>query len=359
MKTEYLLVLNAHEKIGSQTIKKALASFDENIEKLWKASEYELTEKLGSKIASLIVDAKKQFSITEEIEKLQKLNIGYITMYDKNYPALLKEIPDHPAVLYVRGNIDALKLPGIAVVGSRKYTNYGRKIAYDLSKACAGAGLCIVSGLALGIDAVAHRAALDVNGTTVGVLGCGLDKIYPATNFSLGKEIIERGGAVISEFSPGTPPLVHHFPQRNRIIAGLSSGTLVIEAAEKSGALITAYCALDYNREVFSVPGNIDSEASKGTNILIQKGAKMVVCAEDIFDELDINVKKSEQKSKEIFPESVEEIKIKNCLASGDKSIDEIIVESKINIVALSSTLSMMEMKGIVENLGGGRFKLH
>lgn len=358
MQSQYLLVLNAHEKIGSQTIKKVLASFNDNVEKIWSASEFELAQRLGSKIAGLIVEAKNRFSAENEIDKLQKLNIGYITMYDKDYPPLLKEAHDSPAILYIRGSVQALKMPGIAVVGSRKFTNYGRKIAYDLSKSCADAGLCIVSGLALGIDAMAHRAALDANGITVGVLGCGLDKIYPATNFALGKEIMERGGAVISEFPPGTPPLVHHFPQRNRIIAGLSMGTLVIEAAQESGALITAYQALDYNRDVFAVPGNIDSEMSKGANVLIQKGAKMVTCADDIFDEFDITVKKSEQKSKEIFPESGEELKVKACLSSGDKSIDEIISESKINIIALSSTLSMMEMKGVVENLGGGRFKL-
>lgn len=358
MQTEFLLVLNAHEKIGSQTIKKALAPFDDNVEKLWKASNFKLNEKLGDKIANLVIEAKTQFNVEEEIKKLQKLNIGYITMYDKSYPQLLKETPDFPALLYMRGNVLALKMPSIAVVGSRKYTNYGRKIAYNLSKSCAEAGLSIVSGLALGIDAMAHRAALDADGTTVGVLGCGLDNIYPAANFSLGREIIEKGGAIISEFPPGTPPLVHHFPQRNRIIAGLSMGTLIVEAAEKSGALITAYCALDYNREVFAVPGNIDSEMSKGTNILIQKGAKMVTKAEDIFEELDIKVKRAEQKSKEIFPESEEEKIVVECLSSGDKSIDEIISERKINIIALSSALSMMEMKGMVENLGGGRFKL-
>jgi len=358
MNTSYLLVLNAHEKIGSQTIKKVLAPFDDNLEKMWKAKDSELNEKLGAKIANLVVEAKSQFNVEDEIEKLRKLNIGYITMYDKSYPQLLKETTDFPALLYIRGNIEALKLPSIAVVGSRKYTSYGRKIAYNLSKSCAEAGLSIVSGLALGIDAMAHRAALDADGTTVGVLGCGLDNIYPTANFALGREIIEKGGAVISEFPPGTPPLVHHFPQRNRIIAGLSMGTLIVEAAEKSGALITAYCALDYNREVFAVPGNIDSEMSKGTNILIQKGAKMVTQADDIFEELDIKIKRAEQKSKEIFPESEEEKIVVKCLSFGDKSIDEIIAESKINIIALSSALSMMEMKGIVENLGGGRFKL-
>jgi len=358
MKTEYLLALNAHEKIGSQTIKKALASFDEDIEKLYSASTSELNSKLGNKIAGYITEAKNNFNAEEEIEKLQRLNIGYMTLYDKNYPPLLKETPDFPAILYIRGDISALKLPSIAVVGSRKYSLYGKKVAYSLSKKISEAGLSIVSGLALGIDAVSHRAALDAGGITVGVLGCGLDKIYPASNLSIGREILEKGGAIISEFPPGTPPLVHHFPQRNRIIAGLSLGTLVVEAAEESGALITAYCALDYNREVFAVPGTIDAETSKGTNMLIQKGAKMVTKPEDIFEELDVKVKKSEQKAKENFPESPEEKKITECLKTGDKSVDEIIAETKLNVVALNRSLSMMEMKGMVENLGGSRFKL-
>ena len=357
MQSEILLALNAHEKIGSQTIKKALASF-ENPEKLWKAKYDDLIQKLGDKIAHYIIEAKEQFDPEEEIAKLQKLNIGYMTMYDKEYPPLLKETPDCPAILYIRGNIEALKLPGIAVVGSRKYTQYGRKAAYELSKSCSEAGLSIISGLALGIDAVAHKAALDAGGITVGVLGCGLDKMYPATNHALAKEILERGGASISEFPLGMPALTYHFPQRNRIIAGLSLGTLVVEAAEESGALITAYCALEYNREVFAVPGNIDSATSRGTNLLIQKGAKMVTRAEDIFEELNIKVKKAEQKSKEIFPESEEEKIIISCLSSGEKIIDEIIKESGLNIIALNSTLSLMEMKGFVENLGGGRFKL-
>ncbi len=357
MELKYLLALNAHPKIGSQTIKKVLASF-EDPEKLWKISHQEMTNKLGNKIADLIIEARKKYSPDEEIKKMQRMNIGYITMYDKKYPRLLMETSDFPAILYIKGNIDALNSPGVGVVGSRKYSAYGKKICYSLTKSLSEAGLNIISGLALGIDAIAHRAALDINGITVAVLGCGLDRIYPTANFTLGKEIIEKGGAIISEFPLGTPPLIHHFPQRNRIIAGLSLGTLVIEAAEESGALITAYCALDYNREVFAVPGNIDSENSKGTNLLIQKGAKLVISPEDVFEEININLKKAEHKAKEILPESEDEKSIINCLKTGEKVIDEIVKETGLNIIAVNSSLSIMEMKGILDNLGGGRFKL-
>lgn len=339
-------------------MKKALAPFDNNPEKLWRVNDNILRKSLDEKTANLIIEAKKQFSPEEEMEKLEKFNIGYITMFDKAYPKLLKEAHDHPVVLYIKGNFEALKVPSIAVVGSRKFTHYGQKIAYQLSKALSQAGLGIVSGLALGIDAVAHKAALDATGVTIGVLGCGLDKIYPASNLMLGKEILEKGGAIVSEFSPGTPPLKYNFPARNRIIAGLSLGTLVIEAAEQSGALITAYQALEYNREVFAVPGNIDSLTSAGTNMLIQKGAKLISKPEDILEELNIEAKNIEQKNREILPENENEKILLEVLSVGEKSVDEIVQDSKLNIVSINTTLTMMEMKGMVDNVGGGRYKL-
>lgn len=356
--SKYLLALNAHEKIGSQTLKKALAPFGDNAEKLWKAGDIEIRKKLDIKVAELIIEAKKQFTPEEEVDKLQKFNIGYMTMYDKEYPKLLVEVSDGPVILYIRGDIKALKVPSIGVVGSRKFTHYGQKVAYQLSKSCSEAGLGIVSGLALGIDTVAHRAALDAGGITVGVLGCGLDRIYPASNLMLGREVIEKGGAVVSEFPPGTPPLKYNFPARNRIIAGLTLGTLVIEAAEQSGALITAYQALEYNREVFAVPGNIDSETSKGTNLLIQKGAKLVAKPEDILEEFNIEAKKIEQKNRDLLSENANEKLIFNILSLGEKLVDDIISESKLNIITVNTCLTMMEMKGIIENIGGGRYKL-
>lgn len=358
MQTKYLLSLNAHEKIGSQTIKKILASFDDDLEKVWGAGFSELSKRLGEKIAGYVVEARDIFLPGNEIEKLEKIGAGYMTLYDKKYPRLLKEIPDCPAILYIKGEIEALDEPSIAIVGSRKYTNYGKNVAQKLTHACVDAGLAIVSGLALGVDAIVHQTAIDNEGITVGVLGCGIDKIYPTANYSLANEIIKKHGAVISEFSPGTPPLKHYFPARNRIIAGLSMGTLVIEAAEESGALITALEALDYNREVFAVPGNIDSENSKGTNQLIQKGAKLVMSEEDIFSELNIETAKLETKSQKILPETKEEKIIKEYLHIGEKLVDDIVKETGLNIISVNTALTTMEMKGAVENVGGGRFKL-
>lgn len=356
MDKKYLIALNSHQKIGSQTLKKILAIYN-NPEDLWQENEAKLIQNLGEKIANFVLETRQDIDPDKEVVKLQKYDVGYITIYDKDYPQLLKEIHDCPVILYIRGNVEALSLSGIGVVGSRKYTNYGKKISYNLSKECAQAGLCIVSGLALGIDAFAHEAAIDADGKTVGVLGHGLDKIYPVSNFQLAKRIIDKGGAIISEFPLGVPPMKQHFPARNRIIAGLSLGTLVIEAAEKSGALITAYQSLDYNREVFAIPGNIDNENSVGTNKLIQAGAKLVMSCDDILKELNIEKKEASVKAREAFIENEDEKKVMAILQKGECLVDQIVLLSELNIVAINSSLTTLEMKGLVENLGGGRYK--
>ncbi|MCX6808936.1 MAG: DNA-processing protein DprA [Candidatus Berkelbacteria bacterium] len=354
---KYLLALNAHPKIGSQTLKKILAAF-EDPEEAWKTSNSILTLKLGEKITALILEARSAYSPAEELEKLSKFDVGYITIYDKKYPPLLREIPDAPALLYIRGDLEILSRPALAIVGSRKYSQYGAKVAATLSKSCATNGLVIVSGLALGIDGVAHQATLDAGGLTVGVLGCGLDRIYPVSNYQIGKDIIEKGGAIISEYSLGTPPLVPNFPIRNRIIAGLSLGTLVVEAALDSGSLITAGLALEYNREVFAVPGNIDSMMSEGTNKLIKMGAIPVTEVSDILQVLNIEEKSNEMKAREILADSVEESKLLALLKTGEKSGDELVILSKLDVMSVNTTLTLLEMKGLVQNIGGGRYKL-
>lgn len=348
-----MLALNCHPKIGGQSLKKILAAFDDNAEKAWRANEFELKQKLDQKIVELIIEARNSCDPEKEIEKLKKLNIGYITIFDKEYPAQLNELFDAPAILYVKGNVAVLKMPSLAVVGSRKFTQYGKASAYKLSKDVADAGLAIVSGLALGIDAVAHQAALDAGGKTIGVLGCGLDRIYPLANSNLAKQVVDFGGVIISELSLGTPPMKQNFPARNRIIAGLSLGTLVVEAAEESGSLITALAALEYNREVFAVPGNINLETSIGANRLIQKGAKLVIDSKDIFEELNVEAKSNQQKAKELTAKTEEEKIILRLISQDGAIIDKIVQESGLNIVVISATLTIMEMKGMVENVGG------
>lgn len=354
--SQYLLALNAHEKIGSQTLKKALAPFA-SPEELWKCAELDLKKQLDERIANLVIEARNNFDPQTEVTKIQKLGIGYVTIFDKDYPPLLKEAHDAPVVLYVRGSLESLAKPSIAIVGSRKYSNYGKNSCLRLARDLAESGVIIVSGLALGIDTIAHQAAVESGTPTIGVLGCGLGQVYPSSNFLLAKKMIDCGGAIVSEFPPGTQPMKYNFPQRNRIIAGLSLGTLVIEAAEKSGALITAYGALEYNREVFAVPGNIDSVNSVGTNVLIQNGAKLVLKVKDILDELNIEAKTIEQKNRLLMPETNDEKKICEILNLGEKLVDDIINESGLNVVAVNTTLTMLEMKGLVLNLGGGRYK--
>lgn len=352
-----MLTLAANPKIGSQTLKKILAVFADP-EEIWSASTSEIRQKLGDKITESVIEARQKYSPDAELEKLVKLDIGYMTIYDKEFPPLLREIPDCPAILFIRGNPEALKFPSIAIVGSRKYSNYGAKIATKLVADCVSNGLAIISGLALGIDAIAHQSALDHQGLTIGVLGCGLDRIYPVSNYHLGEEIISSGGVIVSEFPLGMPPMKQNFPMRNRIIAGLSLGTLVIEAAESSGSLITAGLALEYNREVFAVPGNVDSQTSVGTNKLIKDGAIPTTEVGDILKVLNIEEKSSASRVKEILPETAEEKIIAGILQAGEKSGNELVKLAKLNVITLNSTLTLMEMKGMVENIGGGRYKL-
>jgi DNA processing protein len=357
MKTKYLIALNKHPKIGSQTLKKILLNYTDPAE-LWQEKRSLLCIKLGEKLASIVSEATTKFDPDAEVNKLNQYDIGYITIFDATYPKMLKEIYDCPTIIYLKGNIKLFNTLALGVVGSRKYTHYGKSYAYKISKECAEAGLTIVSGLALGVDAFAHEAALDALGNTIGVLGCGLDKIYPVSNFHLGKRMLDNNGLIISEFPLGTVPMKQNFPARNRIIAGLSLGVFVVEAAEKSGALITAYQSLEYDREVFALPGNIDSPNSLGTNRLIQAGAKLVISSDDILQELNIIRKTSQKKIKELIPESNDEKVVIKALRERDCLVDELIQETGLNIVAVNGVLTILEMKGYVSNLGGGRYHL-
>ena len=226
------------------------------------------------------------FNISVITSHMQTVNIK-----NKNYPELLKKIYEPPQVLYVNGQLKAKEKYPLAVVGTRKVSLYGKKITYSFVKALAQAGLTIISGLALGVDGIAHQAALDVGGRTIAVLGSGLDIIYPSSHQQLAQNIIESNGAIISEYEPKTRPSKWTFPARNRIVAGMSLGTLVIEAPKKSGALITARYALEQGREVFAIPGSIYNENSAGCNLLIKMGAKPVTKPEDILESFNLELK--------------------------------------------------------------------
>jgi DNA processing protein len=252
-----------------------------------------------------------------------------------------------------------IKFP-IAVVGTRKFTNYGQQITEEIVSQLAQQGITIISGLALGIDGIAHNATIEAGGKTIAVLGTGINKkhIYPAAHYQLSEKIIASGGALISEYPPGALPSKYSFPRRNRIIAGLSVGTLVIEAPEESGSLITAQYALDNNREVFAIPQNITSINSTGVNNLLKNGAHLITQAEDILEVLNLEKIKEFIDNQEIIPDSPTEAKILEILTKEPIHVDVITKKTQLDSSTVNATLTLMEMKGKVRNLGGMNYIL-
>ncbi len=286
--------------------------------------------------------------------------IRKISIKNHEYPKLLKQIAEPPKQIYVRGNIN-IEFLGIGVVGSRIPSAYGKQVTPKLTEELARNGFTIISGLALGIDGLAHEAALRVGGKTIAVLGTGIDEksIYPYLHKNLANRIVESGGALISEYEAGTKPERYHFPARNRIIVGLSKGIVVVEAKEKSGALITARLAVENNRDVFAVPGPITSQYSYGPNSLIRAGAKPVLDANDILEEYGVvNSNQTNPARLESLSLSDEEKIIVEILKNNSAHIDEIIARSNINTSSLNGLLVMMEIKGLIKNLGEGVYGL-
>jgi DNA processing protein len=285
-----------------------------------------------------------------------------LTPSSSDYPALLKEIPGPPDRLYVDGQVDALHLPALAIVGSRNPTEQGRQTAYEFARHLGRAGFCIVSGLAQGIDTAAHEGALDGGGQTVAFLGHGVDQVYPAANRSLAARIVGNG-ALCTEFPLGASPRREHFPQRNRLISGLSLGTIVVEAARKSGSLITARLASEQGREVFAIPGSIHNPLSRGCHQLIRQGAKLVESAADIVDELGTLVDHIATISE--APEPAESAPSENdpeygalfdAMGFDPASADEIAARSGLTIDQVSSMLLILELEGKIEAQAGGRY---
>jgi len=289
--------------------------------------------------------------------ELEAKKIQCLDRTDKYYPTLLSEIYSPPFLLYVRGQLKTLNTLSLAVVGTRKATSYSEEVINRLIPELARAKLTIVSGLALGCDSRAHQAILDSSGITLAVLGGSVapEEIYPRRNYSLA-ERITRQGALISEYPPGFSPQKYSFPLRNRIISGISKGTLVIEAAKRSGALITAFLALEQNREVMAVPGNINASMSAGCNMLITKGAHLIRGAKDIFAALNIENKKDTQPIRKIMPENGPAKAIYKILGSEPLTLDKINFLTKFDVNVISSTLSIMELQGLIRPLGDGRY---
>lgn len=276
---------------------------------------------------------------------------------ESRYPSLLKNCKNNPKLLYYRGELPAESQPRIAIVGTRLMSVYGQRVVEMLVPPLVRAGYATVSGLAYGIDTCVHKVTLDAGGVTHAVLGCGIndENIYPAVNRSLAHAIIDHGGCVLSEFAPFTTPRREFFPMRNRIVAGMCKGVIVIEAPEKSGSLITAFIALDENREVFAVPGPITHRNTKGTHRLLHLGAHVVTCAEDVLSVFgdDLGSRKSSGHSKQRPANlSPEEEKIFLCLGEDPVHIDTIAEQSCLDIRTVNSTLGIMELKGFVANVG-------
>lgn len=355
---KYFLAFNQEQEFGARTIAKLLQAFS-SLEEVWQAGSDKLLKRgIPNNIINKIISLRHKVDPNEELKKVERLGVKVITIQDKDYPRLLKEIPDPPALLYVRGEILPDDELAVAVVGAREYTYYGRQALEKLVPPLVQSGLTIVSGLALGIDGYAHREVLKVpKARTIAVLPTGVDRVYPACHKSLAEEIIRGRGAIISEFPLGTQSYPNNFPIRNRIIAGLSLGTLVIEAGLKSGSFLTAKSALEYNREVFAVPGSIFSDKSEGTNNLIKMGAKMVINVEDIFEELNINTRMQETKNQKIIADTKDEEIILAVLdRQKPENVDKIAKLTNIDISTLNSTLVMMEMKGKIRNIGGNLY---
>ncbi|MFH0891168.1 MAG: DNA-processing protein DprA [Candidatus Falkowbacteria bacterium] len=357
---KYKVALNNFPKFGPVRLRK-LKKYFPDAEHIFKSPPGELTRAgIEEKTANEFAAARKNIDPDALWEKVKKENIAVIALEDDDYPDLLKEIYDPPHLLYCRGEIGKKNGSGLAVVGTRKFSPYGKQVTETLVSDLVNNNFTVISGLALGIDTLAHNAALSLSGRTIAVLGTGLDKknLYPSSNLRLADKIAAEGGAVISEFPLGTPPLKHNFPQRNRIISGMTLGTIVIEAGERSGALITARYALEQNREVFAVPGNIYSPVSVGPNNLIKAGAKPVTTASEIMDTLDLTRINTYIENKKIMPASREEEIILANIKYEPQHIDELIRLTGLDTARINSTLIIMEMKGMVKNLGGMQYVL-
>lgn len=330
-----------------------LETYFSNLQSAWKASIGEMKRAgLDSPALRSIEQWRGKIDPDAEMEKLERHHVQVLTCKDAGYPPRLKEIYDYPPVLYVKGSILPEDEYCLAVVGTRRATVYGKQVTEEMVADLVRSRITIVSGLAKGIDTVAHRTALAAGGRTLAVFASGLDIIYPAENYNLARDIMEHG-ALISEYPLGTKPRAENFPRRNRILSGLSMGVLVTEADEDSGAMITARDALEQNREVFAVPGSILSPASRGTNRVIQVGeAKLVNKHTDILEELNLTTVTRQIEMREILPETETETLLIKQLGAEPSHIDEVCQRSGLPAATVSSTLAMMELKGLVKQVG-------
>ncbi|MCR4337527.1 MAG: DNA-processing protein DprA [Candidatus Omnitrophica bacterium] len=370
-----LMVLNAMPGVGNATIQKLVQHFGSAQQVLsLPVKDWIKGSGLSRKVVEKIFDFDQDKFLKNEYNLLTQNEIEVVTFFDENYPTILKEIPDAPVVLYVKGRKDWDASPMVAVVGSRRASLYGMTTAQQFAMRLAELGITVISGMARGIDTAAHQGALKAGGTTIAVLGNGLTEIFPRENKKLLAEIAQKG-TVISEFPLTMPPLPHNFLQRNRIVSGFSLGVLVVEAARHSGALVTARLALEQGRDVFAIPGQVGNATAQGTNDLIRQGAKLVTCVEDILEELQRPLKKFVEPSlyiPEISSESSSEVQelenISTCALSEREEnvytyiskdpidLDSLVVKTKQPVSTVMPVLLQLEMKRLIKQLPGKWF---
>lgn len=350
--TKTLLALQYVEELSYKKKSALLEKFGEPTDILSKRGI--VREILGEEHARSFYDNFE--NIDRIVERMQKENVHWLTYLDDDYPEQLLEICDYPHVLFFKGSIDALRSNGIAVVGTRRPTRYGAKVAQDFANEFSKASVVVISGLARGIDGIAHKACVDNNSATVAVFACGLDICYPAEHRGLAEAILENGGALVSEYPLGTKPLQYHFPERNRIISGLSRAVFLPQAASKSGSLITMRLAIEQGKDIFIAPNNIYDEESAGSNQLLREMPHaMAIAPEDVLDAL--HVSRDVVKAEPIELSIVENLIVES-LHDDEKHFEELLEASGLSVSELTGVLFDMELNGIIEKTAGNYYVL-
>jgi DNA processing protein len=343
--------------IGAVRFQGLLNTFG-SMQNAWEASSNQLLEAgLNQRIVDSFQQVRKQIDIDKIWNNIEKTGIRVLTWNDEEYPRRLKEIEQPPPVLYLLGELTLQDEWAAAIVGTRRMTGYGRQVTEELATLLANHGVTVISGLARGVDAAAHQMTLKSGGRTVAVLGSGVDRIYPPENRKLAEEIA-KNGAVVSDYPPGTPPESNNFPPRNRIISGLSRVVVVIEAGTTSGALITSTFAANQGRDVFALPGSIYANQSKGTNRLIQQGARPLLDPSDVLDVLNIEQIQEYRQARLDLPADTTEQQLLDVLGYEPMHIDDLGTSSGLGMDTLTATLTMMELKGMVRQVGGMNYVL-
>ena len=351
----YWIGFNEVRGIGPLRLRALLDTYG-SIERAWHAPPEQLRSVgVDSRSVKNLLNVRSKVRLDERLKRLREMGVQVLTWESQGYPQLLLETHAPPPVLYVKGELKEQDAWAVAVVGTRRASTYGREVTRRLAGDLARNGITVVSGMAQGIDGVAHRAALEAGGRTIAVFGCGIDHIYPSEHRKLAQQIAAHG-ALISDYPLGTPPDGRNFPPRNRIISGLSLGVLVTNAGKTSGALITADFAAEQGRDVFAVPGSVLSQGSIGPNRLIQDGAKLVARAEDILEELNLTMVAEQKQARLALPEDETEAALLGQLSAEPTHVDDLQQRIDVPISQVTSALAMMELKGMVRQVGGMKY---